>query len=160
MSMENELNQKILELFYEKKIPMTLDEIFGYLSDSDMSVDEVRFQMDRMVSQKLLTLKSISTSASGSSSSSDSMLIYFPTINEDKRMSSQRAQAFSTLNQYLQEEIANDQEADEQLKGHMDRLHRYNEIKDSAQTLLGVLANIKGVCVRDLYSEFSLDMND
>jgi len=44
---------------------------------------------------------------------------------------------------------------------HIRILHEYNEIKDVAQALLGRLAEIEGVCNRELYERFGLDpVND
>lgn len=38
----------------------------------------------------------------------------------------------------------------------MDLTHRYNEIKDAAQTVIGVLANIKGVTLKKIHDELNL----
>ncbi|CAH8500117.1 unnamed protein product [Schistosoma turkestanicum] len=40
------------------------------------------------------------------------------------------------------------------------RLHAYNEAKDSCIILFGLLANNRGCLVRDLYSEYGLDLDD
>jgi hypothetical protein len=49
---------------------------------------------------------------------------------------------------------------EEQIKEHMDRLHRYNEQKDIGQGLLGHLAEIKNCKVQKMYEEYGLDEND
>lgn len=38
----------------------------------------------------------------------------------------------------------------------MELTHKYNEIKDAAQTVIGALANIKGVTIKSLHKEFGL----
>lgn len=38
----------------------------------------------------------------------------------------------------------------------MDLTHKYNEIKDAAQTVIGVLANIKGVTLKKIHDELNL----
>ncbi|KAJ1965319.1 swi5-like zinc finger protein [Dipsacomyces acuminosporus] len=43
---------------------------------------------------------------------------------------------------------------------HIDRLHRYNDIKDAGQILFGKLAELKGKTVRDVYEEYNVDIND
>ncbi|CAH8549035.1 unnamed protein product [Schistosoma guineensis] len=40
------------------------------------------------------------------------------------------------------------------------RLHAYNEAKDSCVILFGLLANNRGCLVRELYSEFDLNLDD
>ena len=45
-------------------------------------------------------------------------------------------------------------------KTYMDRLHRYNEAKDTAQALLGKLAHLTGTTTRDLYPNFNLSLED
>jgi uncharacterized protein YerC len=39
----------------------------------------------------------------------------------------------------------------------LNELHRYNEIKDSAQIVIGSLANVQGVTVAKLHSDLNLD---
>jgi Swi5 len=46
------------------------------------------------------------------------------------------------------------------LDRHIHMLHVYNEIKDACQSLLGQLAQMEGVCTRDLYPQFSLSFED
>ncbi|KAI8325311.1 Swi5-domain-containing protein [Martensiomyces pterosporus] len=43
---------------------------------------------------------------------------------------------------------------------HIDRLHRYNDIKDAGQILFGKLAELKGKTVKDVYEEYSVDLGD
>ncbi|KAJ2851231.1 swi5-like zinc finger protein [Coemansia brasiliensis] len=43
---------------------------------------------------------------------------------------------------------------------HIDRLHRYNDIKDAAQKLFGKLAELKGKTVKEIYEEYQVDIND
>ncbi|KAK4471372.1 hypothetical protein MN116_004806 [Schistosoma mekongi] len=40
------------------------------------------------------------------------------------------------------------------------RLHAYNEAKDSCIILFGLLANNRGCLVRELYSEFGMELDD
>lgn len=40
------------------------------------------------------------------------------------------------------------------------RLHEYNEAKDLAQALLGVLAVQEGCTTKELYPRFDLDLDD
>ncbi|EDV28126.1 uncharacterized protein TRIADDRAFT_53400 [Trichoplax adhaerens] len=49
---------------------------------------------------------------------------------------------------------------EEDLALFIDKLHQYNEIKDIGQILLGKLAEVEGVLVKDLYDRFGLDMED
>ncbi|KAJ2491646.1 swi5-like zinc finger protein [Coemansia sp. RSA 2050] len=43
---------------------------------------------------------------------------------------------------------------------HIDRLHRYNDIKDAGQLLFGKLAELKGKTVKDIYKEYSVNIED
>mmetsp|Transcript_16615 Transcript_16615/g.27465 ORF Transcript_16615/g.27465 Transcript_16615/m.27465 type:complete len:161 (+) Transcript_16615:51-533(+) len=42
----------------------------------------------------------------------------------------------------------------------IDRLHRYNDVKDAGQMLLGKLAEFKNTTTRELYQQFGLDVAD
>ncbi|XP_032890767.1 DNA repair protein SWI5 homolog [Amblyraja radiata] len=48
----------------------------------------------------------------------------------------------------------------EELSQHIDQLHEYNDIKDVGQILLGKLAMVRGVTIKDLYDEVGLDLDD
>ncbi|KAJ2800797.1 swi5-like zinc finger protein [Coemansia guatemalensis] len=43
---------------------------------------------------------------------------------------------------------------------HIERLHRYNDIKDAAQILFGKLAELKGKTVKEIYEEHGVDLAD
>ncbi|KAJ1941715.1 swi5-like zinc finger protein [Linderina pennispora] len=43
---------------------------------------------------------------------------------------------------------------------HIERLHRYNDIKDAGQILFGKLADVQGKLVKDMYSAYSVDLDD
>ncbi len=49
---------------------------------------------------------------------------------------------------------------EQQVKAHMERLHRYNELKDIGQELLGRLAEIEKTKVENLYENYSLELDD
>ncbi|KAH8815595.1 Swi5-domain-containing protein [Xylogone sp. PMI_703] len=50
--------------------------------------------------------------------------------------------------------------AGDTVKKHIKLLHDYNDIKDIGQGLIGMIADNRGVRVRDLYPEFGLDPKD
>ncbi|XP_062870457.1 DNA repair protein SWI5 homolog [Trichomycterus rosablanca] len=74
---------------------------------------------------------------------------------EIKQLQTNVAQLESEISQ-LDNEGVGVQELDQ----HIDLLHEYNDIKDIAQTLLGRLAGLRGVTTRDLYSHFSMELDD
>ncbi|KAJ1814112.1 swi5-like zinc finger protein [Coemansia sp. RSA 2599] len=43
---------------------------------------------------------------------------------------------------------------------HIDRLHRYNDIKDAGQILFGKLAELRGKTVKEVYKEYGVDTDD
>ncbi|KAJ2089960.1 swi5-like zinc finger protein [Coemansia sp. RSA 986] len=43
---------------------------------------------------------------------------------------------------------------------HIDRLHRYNDIKDAGQILFGKLAELKGKTVKEIYEEYGVNLKD
>ncbi|KIO33355.1 hypothetical protein M407DRAFT_241135 [Tulasnella calospora MUT 4182] len=43
---------------------------------------------------------------------------------------------------------------------HIRLLHDYNEAKDKAQVLIGRIAALKGVSVKQLHEEYGLDLED
>jgi len=57
--------------------------------------------------------------------------------------------------QLLQEEYDEDE-----LPMYVDRLHKYNEIKDVAQSVIGRIAEKEGTTTRNLYERFDLDLDD
>ncbi|KAJ2726532.1 swi5-like zinc finger protein [Coemansia sp. Benny D115] len=42
----------------------------------------------------------------------------------------------------------------------IDRLHRYNDIKDAGQILFGKLAELRGKTVKDIYAEYGVNLED
>lgn len=49
---------------------------------------------------------------------------------------------------------------DDNVKVYMDKLHRYNETKDTTQDLLGRLATRERTTVKELHERFGLDPDD
>ncbi|KAJ2554739.1 swi5-like zinc finger protein [Coemansia sp. RSA 1933] len=43
---------------------------------------------------------------------------------------------------------------------HIDRLHRYNDIKDAGQILFGKLAELKGKTVKEVYEDYGVNLKD
>lgn len=43
---------------------------------------------------------------------------------------------------------------------HIRLLHDYNEVKDAAQMLMGKLAEKEGVCTKDMYGRYGLEIKD
>jgi len=51
--------------------------------------------------------------------------------------------------------------SDEQQKQkHLQLLHEYNDLKDATQTVLGALAQAKGLLVKDMYKTYNLPKGD
>lgn len=46
------------------------------------------------------------------------------------------------------------------VKSHIKLLHDYNEIRDVGQGLMGIIADNRGVRVRDVYQDFDVDEGD
>ncbi|KAK7095201.1 DNA repair protein SWI5 homolog [Littorina saxatilis] len=47
-----------------------------------------------------------------------------------------------------------------ELAEHITKLHEYNEIKDTAQMVLGHIATLQGVRTRDVYPKYRLELDD
>ncbi|KAK7505036.1 hypothetical protein BaRGS_00003606 [Batillaria attramentaria] len=47
-----------------------------------------------------------------------------------------------------------------ELEEHIAKLHEYNEIKDTAQMILGHIATLQGVRTRDVYPKYGLELDD
>jgi phosphoribosylformylglycinamidine (FGAM) synthase PurS component len=45
-------------------------------------------------------------------------------------------------------------------KLNMDRLHKYNDVKDIAQMLFGILATTKETTTKEIYKEFNISLDD
>lgn len=56
--------------------------------------------------------------------------------------------------------LANLTQKKSRVSSHIDALHRYNELKDVGQTLLGKLAEQQGCMTRDMYPKYGLDLED
>lgn len=54
------------------------------------------------------------------------------------------------------EKLSKESEGKADLKTHMDLLHAYNDIKDAAQIVIGSLANLRCVSVKELHEKFGL----
>lgn len=50
--------------------------------------------------------------------------------------------------------------SEEELQLHIQKLHEYNEIKDTGQILLGKIAEFEGVTTSSLYERFDLSLDD
>ena len=48
----------------------------------------------------------------------------------------------------------------EELQGHIKNLHEYNEIKDAAQIVLGRLAELEGVTVKEMHDKYGVTVLD
>lgn len=48
----------------------------------------------------------------------------------------------------------------EELQGHIDNLHRYNEIKDAAQIVLGRLAEIEQVTLKEIHKKYGVPVSE
>jgi hypothetical protein len=46
------------------------------------------------------------------------------------------------------------------VKKHIQLLHRYNEIRDIGTGLMGIIAENRGVRVKDMYEEFGVGLDD
>ncbi|KAG7094116.1 hypothetical protein E1B28_007730 [Marasmius oreades] len=60
----------------------------------------------------------------------------------------------------LQQELGIGEDAAKIVDNHIKLLHRYNEIKDATQMLIGRLANIKEMTVREIHREMDLPETD
>lgn len=48
----------------------------------------------------------------------------------------------------------------EELQSHIDNLHRYNEIKDAAQLVLGRLAELEQVTLKEMHKKYKVPLNE
>jgi hypothetical protein len=51
-------------------------------------------------------------------------------------------------------------EARQVIKDHIGRLHRYNEIRDVGQGLIGIIADQRGARIVDCMDEFGVQVGD
>lgn len=51
-------------------------------------------------------------------------------------------------------------EARQTIKDHIGRLHRYNEIRDVGQGLIGMIADQRGKRIVDCMDEFGVEVSD
>lgn len=48
----------------------------------------------------------------------------------------------------------------EELQIHIDNLHKYNEVKDAAQLVLGRLAELEQVTLKEMHKKYSVPPNE
>ncbi|KAF8463596.1 Swi5-domain-containing protein [Kalaharituber pfeilii] len=92
-----------------------------------------------------------------------------PKTADDRRLESLKSQS-ADLEKQLEEVLAKQKGVNSMLKNpsnpeatvkrHISLLHQFNEIRDVAQGLLGLIAENRGVRVQDIYLEFGLDPDD
>ncbi|KAI3646644.1 hypothetical protein MP228_009572 [Amoeboaphelidium protococcarum] len=72
-----------------------------------------------------------------------------------EELEQQLKQLSDANNKCMQEMNLKDaQQADQEMKQYIKSVHSYNEIKDAAMTLMGRLAEFKGVPVKEMYAEY------
>jgi len=60
----------------------------------------------------------------------------------------------------LAKELGDGVDADRIVKRHISLLHDYNEAKDATQVLIGKLAQMKGVTIRQIHEDLGLPLTD
>ncbi|XP_035685320.1 DNA repair protein SWI5 homolog [Branchiostoma floridae] len=86
-----------------------------------------------------------------------------PSTSKDPALVAAEVEALRKKEAELKEQIAQlEQEGYdvEDLPECIQVLHRYNEMKDVGQMLLGRLATLEGVTTREMYHEFDLELED
>lgn len=58
------------------------------------------------------------------------------------------------------EKLSNSKSEEQQKQKHLQLLHEYNDLKDATQTVLGALAQAKGLPVKDIYKMYNLPNGD
>ncbi|KAI3633183.1 hypothetical protein MIR68_008721 [Amoeboaphelidium protococcarum] len=72
-----------------------------------------------------------------------------------EELEQQLTQLTEANNKCMQEMNLKDaQPADQEMKQYIKSVHSYNEIKDAAMTLMGRIAEFKGVPVKEMYSDY------
>ena len=137
-------NEKVLWTYIaEKKRPCNQTELLELFKKSQQKL--AKSALDHLCSTQKLEKMEISPT----------ITLYYFCIRSDRqyRHSETRLKAckeqIKVLKQPAQSSLA-----------HMKLLHEYNDSKDVAQSLLGQLALIEGCCVRDLYPQFGLTLDD
>jgi hypothetical protein len=93
-------------------------------------------------------------------------LLYSPSSEDLKTISNLRgmhaeANKIQASNQELLQKLGMTQaQVGTVQKRHIVLLHKYNEIKDVVQAMIGMIAQHRGMMVSELYDSFDLDLND
>ena len=93
-------------------------------------------------------------------------LLYIPSINDIKAMAGlkgmhQEVEKLQASNQGLLQELGMTLVQVEGIqRRHINLLHKYNEIKDVVQAMMGVIAQHRGMRTAELYDAFELDLDD
>ncbi|KAF9488655.1 hypothetical protein BDN71DRAFT_1457027 [Pleurotus eryngii] len=73
----------------------------------------------------------------------------------EKRQEARTAELQAEVNR-LQEQLGRSVDAEKVVKQHIKLLHEYNEAKDAAQVLIGRLASLREMTVREVHESFGL----
>ena len=93
-------------------------------------------------------------------------LLYVPSSEDLKIISNLKgmhaeAKKTQASNQELLQKLGMTQAQVEVMqKRHIVLLHKYNEIKDVVQAMIGMIAQHRGMMTAELYDSFDLDLND
>ncbi|EGC35735.1 hypothetical protein DICPUDRAFT_78588 [Dictyostelium purpureum] len=64
------------------------------------------------------------------------------------------------LNDQLEPYRAQMKQLDDDAKRNLDKVHQYNEIKDSCQAIIGKLAELEGLTIAQMNKKLGIDEND
>eukprot|EP01102_Stenamoeba_stenopodia_P008250 TRINITY_DN2354_c0_g1_i2.p1 TRINITY_DN2354_c0_g1~~TRINITY_DN2354_c0_g1_i2.p1 ORF type:complete len:208 (-),score=46.63 TRINITY_DN2354_c0_g1_i2:114-737(-) len=138
--------------------PSLLEEVVVALKNEDGNDLRSDEELILRVVQKMIDLAIISQSSVGEGEG-EVQLIY-PTLPcKDPLSLIESLREIDNLNQQINQ-FEPESVYDEIEQQHIQRLHDYNDAKDTGQALMGRLAMKEGVLVKDIYPRFDLDLAD
>lgn len=80
--------------------------------------------------------------------------------HEEEQFKEQLKKELATLDAEMEELLLEKEKHDQQLQALIEDLHRYNDLKDTAQNIFGRLAELEGTTTKEMYKRYDLELED
>mmetsp|Transcript_10520 Transcript_10520/g.20313 ORF Transcript_10520/g.20313 Transcript_10520/m.20313 type:complete len:93 (+) Transcript_10520:115-393(+) len=90
----------------------------------------------------------------------EQIFLYFQVYNDRKIRAEEYGYSGASAVMEIVRKIQHLEKSKKAIDRHINLLHEYNKTKDICQSLLGKIAQMDGTCVKDLYEQYGLQLDD